>query len=201
MWVDAAESSQRPSRAPRAGADAPSDDAPSETVWYGWQTLTADAASIALAGLSLASDGRGSEQAFGVTAVSAFVLGAPIIHAAHGNWGRGAGSLGLRVGMPALGLVVGVLVGSALPRSNTGTPSDVDNALSNVAYGALVGTLVAAACASAIDAGALAREKLPATSREASAARPFQMTPTFAVARERSETPGARAMVGVAATF
>jgi hypothetical protein len=181
------------------------DKAPAETVWYGWQTLTTDAASLALAGLSLASDGPGSERVFGVTAASAFVLGAPIVHAAHGNLGRGVGSLALRVGMPALGLVVGVLVGSALPTSNTGTFSDLDNAVSNIAYGVLVGTLVGAAGASAIDAGALAREKLPATSREASASRgalrPLQMTPTFAVARERGDTPGTRAVVGVAATF
>lgn len=67
--------------------------------WYGWQTLTTDG--LALTGLVVAgtlsdSDHQSAPQIAGLTSLSTYMLGAPIIHAVHGNWGAAAGSLGLR---------------------------------------------------------------------------------------------------------
>lgn len=75
--------------------------------WYGWQTLTVDAGSAALIGLSIfVSDStRGSSAApaaLFVSALGAYALGAPLVHLANGEAVRAAASLGLRVGVPTL---------------------------------------------------------------------------------------------------
>jgi hypothetical protein len=44
---------------------------------------------------------------FGVAALGGYFLAPPIIHGAHGRWGIAAGSLGLRVGLPVLGGLLG----------------------------------------------------------------------------------------------
>lgn len=62
------------------------------TIWYGWQTLIVDAGVV---GATLVTKNPG-------VAVGGLTLGAPIVHWAHGNVGRGFASLGIRVGTPLL---------------------------------------------------------------------------------------------------
>lgn len=80
-------------------------------VWYGWQTLTADGASmlLLLAGAAAASSHAAGDS--GDTMVTLGLVGyefAPgIIHFAHGNPGRGFASFGIRLGMPIAGIILG----------------------------------------------------------------------------------------------
>ncbi len=87
---------------PSDGSDevgSPTRASTTETSWYGWQTLLLDTTSVLVIA---ASGGPGGLDSAGRTlGLGALVFGAPIIHAAHGNWGIAAGSLfGLRIGMP-----------------------------------------------------------------------------------------------------
>lgn len=78
-----------------------------------------------------------------------YVLGGPIVHASHGNWGRAALSLGARVGMPLLGISTGVALEDCRGGDFCGFG------------GALIGGVVGIAAAVAIDSAALAREEAP----------------------------------------
>lgn len=61
--------------------------------WYGWQTLTTDAMAMAMVlGASESRDGK--EIAY--LGLATYTFGGPIVHLAHGNPGRAAGSLALR---------------------------------------------------------------------------------------------------------
>ncbi len=114
--------------------------------WYGWQTLITDGASLAmLMGGASANDSAGTWVALsGLT----YALGGPIVHWAHGNGGKGAASLGLRLGLPVgLGLL-GYACGSAISGGK-----DYGAAV----FGAL-GFVVGFPAAMAIDSAALARE-------------------------------------------
>lgn len=67
--------------------------------WYGWQTLTTDGLALtgfAVAGALSESPDSSIYNIIALGSLSSYMLGAPIIHAAHGNWGAAAGSLGLR---------------------------------------------------------------------------------------------------------
>ena len=116
---------------------APTVDAPEEhEEWYGWQTLTTDAASVTfLVGFGVAagrSNNDATETVFASACAGAYFLGGPIVHAAHGNWGRAAGSLGLRVGAPFVGSLLGLVIASS-------TDSSFDDSAGMGAVGALVG--------------------------------------------------------------
>jgi hypothetical protein len=82
--------------------------------------------------------------------VGGYVLGAPIVHFAHGRVDTGFGSLGMRVGLPLVTGLVGLAVGSG----------DNGSAHSGAAYGAAVGAafgaIVGALGAIIIDASVLA---------------------------------------------
>ena len=81
-----------------SSASAPPAPLPTERKWYGWQTLLIDSA----AGLMVVG-GLYMTNAMGGRAVAGwggllFVGGAPAVHIAHGNVGRGLGSLAIRAG-------------------------------------------------------------------------------------------------------
>jgi hypothetical protein len=114
--------------------------------WYGWQTLITDSAGLAmLFAATTTSNNTGSWlAASGLT----YSLGGPIVHWAHGNGGKGAASLGLRLGLPVgLGLL-GFAAGSAMSGGK--------------GYGGAVlgvfGFVAGFPAAIAIDSAALARE-------------------------------------------
>jgi hypothetical protein len=108
---------RRPWDPPPAGEPAPPperpwDDPPSaqprlERRWYGWQTLTTDAAAIALLVGTFAVTESDDTSIIGplptttyTLGVLSYALGGPIIHFAHKNPGRGFGSFALRVLVP-----------------------------------------------------------------------------------------------------
>jgi hypothetical protein len=122
---------------------------PSEkTIWYGWQTLTTDAAALTLllSGAVVNESNNGTAEAFAYASAATFVFGGPVVHAAHENWGRAFGSLGLRVGAP----IVGAFIGAALEDCSGGDFCGLSGAA--VGFTAGIGTAVA------LDAAVLARE-------------------------------------------
>jgi len=106
--------------------------------WYGWQLMIADVTSFAL--LFPTS---------GATAITYLVV-PPLIHAAHGQGWRAGTSIGLRLGVP----LVAMLVAASASSGSCTNDSDELCALGPAAFGLLVGVIVAAA----IDDAAVAWE-------------------------------------------
>ncbi|HYJ08047.1 MAG TPA: hypothetical protein VEX18_03540 [Polyangiaceae bacterium] len=135
-------------------APAPSDDEVVDVVarprrhWYGWQTLTADGASmlLLLAGAVAAENDTVGDS--GDTMVTMGLIGyefAPgIVHFAHGNPGRGFASFGMRLGMP----IAGAFLGAATASGCDGFECEVS--------GAALGLLLGMGGAMAIDAAVFA---------------------------------------------
>jgi hypothetical protein len=74
--------------------------------WYGWETLLIDAASISMLVVAAESD----EGPVAVIGLGIYALGGPAIHFGHGEALNGIGSLGLRLGLPAIGGLIGAQV-------------------------------------------------------------------------------------------
>lgn len=91
--------------------------------WYGWQVLLCD----------LAAEGFGLAAVLSRSAIllvpsgALHALGGPIVHWSHGNAGRGFASLGLRLGLP----LVGALIGAATSNGSS-TPAIVGGAAGSV---------------------------------------------------------------------
>lgn len=123
-----------------------------ETDWYGWKLLTADGISTAvvLGGL------KGPDKAmpiFIVTGVLGLVFAPPILHAIEDDVSTGTAfaSLGLRVGLPAVGgLTLGLLMG----RNPGGAHGNIWGGI----FGGLLGASLGMVVAIAIDDFALARK-------------------------------------------
>jgi hypothetical protein len=109
--------------------------------WYGWQTLMADGGALLL---GVAAGGSKSD-GLGVFAYGTYLLGPGLIHMAHGNYGVGGGSMGIRLLAPPVGAVLGLALGAASCRSrNLGF--DRGNSaciLGNTVVGGLVGYVAA----------------------------------------------------------
>jgi len=78
-----------------------------QTHWYGWQTLLVDGAAlgVTVGGFWL----RPAHQDWSVVSIAgigAWAVGAPVVHWSHGRVGVGFASLGLRLALPALGLLL-----------------------------------------------------------------------------------------------
>ena len=114
-----------------------------ETSWYGWQTLIADGTSLLV--LPIVA-GVTQSPGLGGVAVGGYFLAPPFIHGAHGRWTMFAASLGLRVGMP----VVGGLLGAA-------AQGDCGGDLC-IPVGAAIGVAVGVLGAVALDASLLSYE-------------------------------------------
>jgi hypothetical protein len=123
VWRPVVRAVKRPLPAP---AEHPAPDGPER--WYGWQVAVADALSVGLiaAGLAVAGSADESDSAIARTGVVlsslgfvAYLGGAPVLHGVHERPAlRALGSLGLRVGLP----LVGVGLGTAL--ANCGSSND-----------------------------------------------------------------------------
>ncbi|MEZ4402954.1 MAG: hypothetical protein R3B06_23230 [Kofleriaceae bacterium] len=115
--------------------------------WYGWQTLGVDAvADVTMVGGLV--EGRHGV-AVATVGLAVYALGPPLVHAAHGNWGRGGVSVAMRVGGP----LVGGLVGSALCVDRTGFLRCLGSTVIGVVAGAVV--------AQAVDGAVVAYEDAP----------------------------------------
>jgi hypothetical protein len=136
-----------------------------ETSWYGWQTLLSDLGVIGLWSAAYAVDdakyGSASPQNYdiatnvlGWAGLAVYALGAPAIHAAHGNGRKALGSLGLRIGLPLGGALAGALIGSA---TCGGSNSNDDVVSCPVIFG-LLGFLGGGVAAPIVDAAVVARE-------------------------------------------
>jgi|GEM_PF-2725679 len=113
--------------------------------WYGWQTLAFDAAAITLVFGALALQEDEASPLIGVLGAATYGIGAPVVHAVHGNYGRAFGSLGIRVLAP---IAIG-LIGMQLEDCSQGE-------FLCGAAGLVIGGLVGISGAIAVDAAALA---------------------------------------------
>ena len=120
-------------------AEAPQADSPRVTRrWYGWQTLSTDAAAGALFLAAIAADHNAP--LYGASAVT-FSVGAPAIHIAHGNWQRSLASFALHVFTPMCGAVIGG--GTTAPAASTA--DDSQDPARRILMGVGIGGLLASA--------------------------------------------------------
>jgi hypothetical protein len=116
--------------------------------WYGWQTLAADAG---VAATWLAAYELHLDMLTGI-GTAGYLAATPLIHAFHGEKGSGLVSVGLRVSLPLVGALSGILVESGSCPTPPPT-SDVGPLLSACeGRGALVGFFGGMIVASIIDA-------------------------------------------------
>jgi hypothetical protein len=130
--------------------------------WYGWQILISDAAVFSVAGLT-----RNASVAFG------WVGGGTIVHWGHGNVGRGLASAVLRVGLPFVGLHLGVASASGCQGGWCGLGE------------AVAGGLIGMGAAELIDVALLAHDSAPtpATIRAAQRSHGVEVSPVVRAGR------------------
>jgi hypothetical protein len=163
-----------------AAAPAPTTTLSTQREWYGWQTLLVDGATLGAipleigASSSFANTPSASYLLF--TSLGGYALGAPIIHAAHGHWKRGAADFGLRAGAVALGSAIGAAAGGA-PSSCDGR---VAGCLDQGGGGLVAGAAIGAAVASLIDASFLTWDSHP---KESGPSSPLTWSPTAGAMR------------------
>jgi hypothetical protein len=122
-----------------------SDDAPPPAearVWYGWQTLASDGAAGGLFLAAVADHGKTA--LYGVSGIT-YVLGAPIVHLAHGQWEMSLASLGVRTVTPLLGAAIGNHYDNCQAASVTGSSRGACSSkweVTGVAVGGLAAALL-----------------------------------------------------------
>jgi hypothetical protein len=129
-----------PTVAARMGLDDP------ERYWYGWQLLISDFVALGTLGVAAAAGVKGNSAIAVIVPVAiVYDLGSPTIHWLHGRKGIAAASFGVRAGVPFVGVLAGMAVGSC-----GGADTQAGRACRSQAagYGALAGF----ALATAIDA-------------------------------------------------
>jgi hypothetical protein len=159
-------------------ADTP---APSKR-WYGWQTLTADAASITLiaAGVSSHTD------AVALMGVGSLALAPAAIHLGHGNYGAAGGSLAMRVAGVPIAAGIGYGLGTEIC-----SPKSEDRDVPCSAVTANLSLLGAAVFAMVLDSAILGYDRAPKGDddaldhpRQDSAA--LHVMPSLSLSHERS---------------
>ena len=156
--------------------------------WYGWQTLAADTIPTAL---FLATIPASNDGVWWTAGAVTFAFSGPIVHGVHDRPIAAAGSLGLRVGLPVLGMLMGVPLSKCYGHSASAgagvdiSPSCEDNTI-------MIGALLGLGVASVADAAFLAYEP---SERPQSAQRAprLQLVPSVVVRRDR----GAVMLTGV----
>jgi hypothetical protein len=182
----------------QAVADGPIRD---EERWFGWQTLAVDAIapSVAFGGLRALGDNadQGSPPPTAVViglGLTAYALGPPLVHLAHGHLGTALADTAIRLTAPALWAVIGGLVDVALSPNECAGSAWCFSGL----RGAVIGSAFGYASAIAYDAVFLAREPVPVATRRASLVR----TPAGGVAISPTLAAGRRGLnVGIAGSF
>lgn len=130
-----------------------------EQRWYGWQILVVDGAADALAIATVATHRGGTYPttlAGYSLAAGGYLFGGPIVHAVHGHGWRTLGSLGLRVGAPLGGALLGLLGGAVGTR-----PSGVDEGGLATIFLGVVGLSVGVIAAQVLDPVLLGSEDVP----------------------------------------
>ena len=149
--------------------------------WYGYQTLIADSLAVGFGFSARSFDSAGVGLSVGT-----YLLGAPLVHLAHGKPGMFAASLGSRIVSPALGGATGYAIGVGIAGCGGGHYCGTPMA------GAAVGFLSGWLAASALDAALFAREA------KAEEAKPWNGKPTIAPTASAGPTG---ASVGVGGLF
>jgi hypothetical protein len=165
---------ERPHPAPAASPEPDAVPVPPGRTWYGWQILAVDGGSLALI---LAGAGSQSTQFITDLGLLGYVAGGPTVHWAHGNVGKGFGSLGLRLGLPLGGLLLGV----AMAGGSCGTGNSCDNAILDIVLGFGIGFIAAPI----IDVAALAYDDAPPKTPSATLRAPaLRLAPTATLPRD-----------------
>lgn len=122
-----------------------------EATWYGWQVLIADVATV---GLTVTAANTDASDVLIPAAFGNYLLAAPVIHAAHGNWGRAGLSLGVRTVIPVATGGIFYAASRCDPPSTSNPDADPGWCFDGVAaaFGAVLGAVVA----SAVDSSAIA---------------------------------------------
>lgn len=138
--------------------------------WYGWQTLTFDAAAlgVGLTGVSLHDAHPGAGVVLGATGLLGYSLSAPFIHWVHARPGAAGASLALRLGLPLLTL--GILSGGAAARCPGMGGSDDERYCERMERTLLVAGSLSLLAASIVDASLLGWESPPRTATGATLA-------------------------------
>jgi hypothetical protein len=170
---------------------------PPERTWYGWQTLSTDAAAVAAlaAGLSIRNDSFhlcdtcdaeryvNPHSILEATGVLSYLGGGLLVHLAHHQRKKGFYSLALRAAAPAAGALVGGVTGWSVActgGSHWCFGSQLGDWLEGTAFGAALGFFAAVV----LDASAFAYEDHPAVPKPASAAGGWQVVPVAALPRD-----------------
>jgi hypothetical protein len=123
----------------------------SDHIWYGWQTLTVDAAFISAFALYPKWSGFTGDGTLLFLDVLGFSVMSPLIDALHGNVSEA--SIGLRLSLPLLGSLLGLGVGTLVPTRCESILFCSSNASID---GAFYGALFGAGLASLIDGSVFA---------------------------------------------
>jgi hypothetical protein len=153
------------------------EDASPREHWYGTETLLTDAGALALFLSGVAVNDRGTSRSIVVGSGVAYLLGGPVVHLLHGRELTSLASLGLRVGLPA----TGGLVGRGL--AGLGPYDDGDEVVLGTVFGALGGLLGAVI----LDPALLAWQPAPRRAGGALTGSPFVWRPLLTLTDTRAE--------------
>ena len=155
---------------------------PPKEEWYGWQTLLVDGVSLGTIPLELAPSASfartPSASYLFLGSLSSYAFGAPLVHVAHGHWGRGVADLGLRVGAVAAGSLAGAALGT--PSGLSSCEATFAGCFAAGSNGLAVGAMIGAVLASLVDASLLARDTKPG---ETTPTRSLTWAPSAAMTR------------------
>jgi hypothetical protein len=107
-----------------------------QEVWYGWQNVLSDVASVGL----IAASGSSSAAPLAYVGLLGYIGGSPVIHAVNGSGQKSAISVGLRLGLPLVGGLMAYAITSS--HSQSSEDNDLGNAL-EIAGGVAAGAIVA----------------------------------------------------------
>lgn len=159
-------------------------------VWYGWQILLADAASIGVASVGGATSGLadGWRSLLIGLGTLGYVADGPILHAAHGDERHAGLSGALRLGLPVLGLAMGAAIAFV--------PAPHAPSFGGIVEGALVGAVACTVPAIVIDSTVFAWQAAPGPAAPATGPSVRPIT-AFVLDARRERTP----LVGLAGSF
>jgi hypothetical protein len=167
-----------------------------ETTWYGWQTLAADAAGLAVMSVAVSHTGQPGSNIGPLFSVGAgvYAFGPPAVHALQGRPSAALEDVALRLGAPLVTGLIGVGAGELMASGCHPQPGGFINgcALEPIATG-IVGAFVGYVSAVAIDASVLSHA--PAAKAAPSSASGIRWAPQVGL------SPRGDANVGVAGSF
>lgn len=152
--------------------------------WYGWEIAIGDGASVLGMAVGLSAGGWAGD-ALGEVSLAGYLAAGPVIHAVHGRLGATLGSVGLRVGLPLVGSLVGAVIANAVQppcppqRNDPGLAGAIGDSIGasicpavRISGGVVIGGLTGALAASAADVGLLGWTKAEAHRRSEARVQP-----------------------------